>query len=158
MLLLTQLNLFSSLCELDRRASARLPVFLTNRCSRGSATRGGWNIKCWTCIIPPACQAPCRSVVYLCLLLAWSPQSTTISVPTSSTTTSTTATAPAARARTHTPAHTRAEEDRGMGGGHQARQTRDGGGRGGMMVSDRVGENEEERKKGESLWGEAGVW
>lgn len=37
---------------------------------------------------------------------------------------------------------------------------RDGGKKGGkkreMMVSDRVGENEEKRKKGESLWGKRG--
>lgn len=45
-------------------------------------------------------------------------------------------------------------------GGSQERQMRDRGKKGGkkrgMMVSDRVGENEEKRKKGESLWGKGG--
>lgn len=47
--------------------------------------------------------------------------------------------------------------DGGWVGGGQARQTRDRGRKRGMMVSDGVGENEEERKKGERLWGEVGV-
>lgn len=53
--------------------------------------------------------------------------------------------------------HRRRKEEGRESGKTDERQGKNRGEKGGMMVSDRVGENEGERKKGESLWGKKGV-